>query len=134
MKLAIVGSRSFTNLEKVQTVLAKYIDQYGESLIVISGGAKGADKIGKDLAIYNGLQYVEFPPAFKPHNQYCLLPAEKYWKPYNVGHFFERNTLIAEYADHVAAFVLEGVRSNGTMDTVNKAKDMGKPVFIFTQK
>ena len=134
MKLAIVGSRAFTDVEKIKIILVKYIDQYGEALVVVSGGAKGADRIGKDLAKRNGIPYIEFPPVHEPHNEDCILPPENYGKPYKVGNYFERNTWIAEHADHVIAFVIEGVKSNGTMDTVNKARWLGKPVFIFTQK
>ncbi len=47
--------------------------------------------------------------------------------------FFERNTLIAKEADQVIAFLVEGLKCNGTMDTVDKAKGMGKPVFVFIQ-
>jgi predicted Rossmann fold nucleotide-binding protein DprA/Smf involved in DNA uptake len=132
MKLGIVGSRAFTNRTLMEGILKKYIAQYSD-ITVISGGADGADSMGKDLALQHGLKYVEYPPAFKVHNEYCVLPPETYGKPYNVGLFFERNTLIAKEADQVIAFLVEGLKCNGTMDTVDKAKGMGKPVFVFTQ-
>lgn len=133
MKLAIVGSRAFTDVEKVVEVVEKYIAQYGESLVIASGGAKGADAIGKEVALRNGIKYIEFPPAHQTHNEYCLLPAEHYGQPYKVTNFFERNAQIAEYVDHVAAFVVEGIECNGTMNTVEKARSLGRSVFIFTQ-
>ncbi len=127
MKLAIVGSRQYTNERKISFLLDRYKSQYGDDLIVVSGGCPdGADFLGKKLALEKGIRYVEFPPRHRPHNCYCIEPESEYSKPYHVSNFFARNTQIAEYCDHLAAFTLDGVRCNGTMDTFGKADRAGK--------
>ncbi len=135
MKLAIVGSRSYKNIKKIRALIEKYMGFYGSNVEIVSGGAKdGADSIAKSLAIELGVKYVEFSPIHGRYNEYCVDPPECYNKPYHVGNFFTRNTQIAEYCDHCAAFIVEGIRANGTMDTFKKAKKLNKRCFLFEDK
>jgi predicted Rossmann-fold nucleotide-binding protein len=132
MKLAVVGSRSYTNEKKIKRLLELYRERYGDALIVVSGGCPdGADALAKKVALEMGIQYAEFPPKHRCHNMYCINPPEEYAKPYHVSNFFARNTQIAEYCEHLAAFTLKGVRCNGTMDTFGKAEKMGKKCSIY---
>jgi predicted Rossmann fold nucleotide-binding protein DprA/Smf involved in DNA uptake len=133
MKLAIVGSREFKNENKVRKLLELYIKQYGfENVTVVSGGCPdGADFLARKVALDMGLDYVEFPPKHRPHNPYCICPANEYNMPYHVSNFFVRNSQIAEHCEHLVAFTIKGVRCNGTMDTATKAKKMGKKVFVY---
>ena len=130
IKIGIVGSRKWTNKEKVQDVVDQCLARYGQNLTVVSGGAKGADSLGKLVALEKGLRYIEYNPAHEAWNEYSGKPKEWYGKEYRVGNFFERNTFIAEDSDILFAFIPEGWQSNGTMDTVGKAKKMNKPCFI----
>lgn len=131
MNLAIVGSREFKNENKVKVLLNYYIKQYGDNLIVISGGCpNGADFLAKKVTLEMGLKYVEFPPIHFHHNEYCVISADCYNKPYHVSNFFTRNTQIAEYCDHLVAFIVKGIKANGTMDTFGKAKKLGKKVVL----
>jgi predicted Rossmann fold nucleotide-binding protein DprA/Smf involved in DNA uptake len=132
MKLAIIGSRDYKNLERINKILQKYIEKYKDDLIVVSGGCpRGADHLGKQLALELGLKYQEFPPIHARYNEYCVLPASNYGKFYHVNNFFNRNGQIAKYCDHILAFIVEGVKASGTMDTVRKAKKNGKFVLVF---
>lgn len=132
MRVGIVGSRSYTNEKRIRVVLEKYIEKYGaENLEVVSGGCPdGADSLAKDLALEMGLVYKEFPPIHANHNSYCVLPKENYNKPYHVSNFFTRNGQIAEYVDHLVAFVVNGIKANGTNDTVRKADKLDKKVLV----
>ena len=97
----------------------------------MSGGCKqGADKYAKKYALDFGLQYEEYPPAHQPHNLYCSLPANRYGKEYSIKHFFVRNKIIASVSDMVVAFIPEGIKSNGSLDTIKQAKKQGKKVKI----
>lgn len=117
----------------MRQVIEKYITQYGaDNLTIVSGGCpKGADFLGKKIALELGLRYEEHAPAHARYNQYCVLPPDSYNKPYNVGNFFQRNAEVAKSCDHLAAFVIKGVRCNGTMDTYGKAQKLNKQVFLF---
>ena len=97
----------------------------------MSGGCKdGADKYAKKYALEFGLQYEEYPPAHHPHNLYCSLPANRYGKQYSIKHFFVRNKIIASVSDMVVAFIPEGVKANGSLDTIKQAKKLDKKVKI----
>lgn len=133
MRLGIVGSRGYTNRERIKTIVERYVTQYGAgNLIIVSGGCpKGADFLGKQIALELGLLYEEHAPRHAKYNQYCVQPPESYNKPYNIGHYFERNGEIAQSCDHLVAFIIKDVKCNGTMDTVTKAYKLKKHVFLF---
>lgn len=129
VKIGIVGSRKWTDKQKVQQTVDFCIKKYGD-VCVISGGAKGADYLGKVVALENNLEYIEYNPAHTSWNKYSGKPKDFYEKDYNISQFFERNTFIAEDSDILFAFIPEGWTSNGTNDTVKKARKLKKPVFI----
>ena len=131
IKIGIVGSRGYTNKNKVKDLIFKIKEKYGNEVEIVSGGQKdGADGFAKKFALMFGLHYVEFPPSHYTWNMHCKLPATKYNKPYYVSNYFKRNKQIAEYSDIIVAFIPEGVESNGTMSTVEYAKKEKKMVKI----
>lgn len=135
MKLAIIGSREYKNENKVKILLTRFNERYGDELTIVSGGCPtGGDFLAKQVALEMGLHYVEFPPIHAKHNCYCILPASDYNKSYHVSNFFTRNTQIAEYCDYLAAFIVQGIKANGTMDTFSKANRLGKKCFKYEDK
>ena len=69
MKVAIVGSRQYTNKRKIQEFVFKLRQKYGEKLEIVSGGQKeGADGYAKKYALEFDVNYSEFPPAHYTHN------------------------------------------------------------------
>ena len=131
IKIGIVGSRIYTNKKAIENIIDQCIQKYGkENIRIVSGGAKGADTLGREIALEKGLAYMEYNPAHTGWNEHSGKPKDFYGKPYNVGHFFERNTFIAEDSDILFAFIPKNHQSNGTMDTVGKAENMLKPVYI----
>ena len=131
LKLAIVGSRQYTNQNRIKAIVEKYINQYGDLTIISGGCPQGADLFGKQIALELGLPYKEYAPIHAKYNQYCVLKPENYNKSYNVGNFFQRNSEIAKNCDHLLAFVVKGLKCSGTMDTYTKAKNLNKQVFMF---
>ena len=131
MKIAIVGSRKWTNKIKIKDFIFGLKEKYEDDITIVSGGCKiGADKYAKKYALEFDMNYVEFPPAHEQHNMYCILPNYRYGKPYAVWHYFERNHIIAEYSDIVVGFIPEGFKSNGTMSTINHAEKINKKTLI----
>ena len=110
MRVAVVGSRGLTVPD-----LEKYLPD-GVSEIV-SGGALGVDTSAAVWARAHGVPLTEFLPEY-----------DKYGR----GAPLIRNKLIVEYADAVYAF-WDG-KSRGTIHTVKYAREIGKPVRIFTLK
>jgi predicted Rossmann-fold nucleotide-binding protein len=131
VNIGIVGSRLYTDEKKVEQVVDKCIEKYGANYIcIISGGAIGADTLGKIVALKKKLKYIEYNPAHTDYNEYSGKPKEYYGKSYNVKYYFERNSFIAEDSHMLFAFIPKGIQCNGTMDTVNKVKKLNKPYFI----
>ena len=130
-RVGIVGSRTYTNRRKIKEFVYKLKEQFGEKVEIVSGGQpKGADGFAKKFAIEFDMKYVEFPPRHYQYNQHCILEQEHYGKSYHVVNFFDRNKQIAEYSDYVVAFIPEGYKSNGTLDTISHAEKLNKKVVI----
>ena len=131
IKIGIVGSRSFTNKQKIKDLIFEIKEKYGDEVEIVSGGQKdGADGYAKKFTLEFDMNYVEFPPAHYQYNQHCILDRDNYGKRYHVVNFFDRNKQIAEYSDYIVAFIPEGYNSNGTLDTIGHAEKLNKKVVI----
>lgn len=118
MKLAIVGSRDFNDYELVARIIGTHF-YYMVNCIemnddeIISGGARGADTLGKNYAKNCGLKYTEFLPN---------------WNELGKKAGFVRNQQIVDACDMVLAF-WDG-QSKGTKHTIDLARIAKKPTFI----
>ena len=69
MRVAIVGSRKYTNKRKIQEFIWKLRERFGDKLEIVSGGQKdGADGYVKKYSLEFEVNYSEFPPAHYNHN------------------------------------------------------------------
>ena len=133
MRVGIVGSRKYTNKNNIRDFVFRLKEEFGDGVEIVSGGCKySADKYAKKYALEFDMKYVEFPPSHESYNMHCILPKYKYGKPYAVWHFFERNKEIAKYSDKIIAFIPDGIKSNGTMNTIEHAQKMKKKVIILS--
>ena len=116
MKIAIVGSRKYTNKRKIKDFIFNLKEKFGDELEIVSGGQKhGADNYAKKISLEFGLRYSEFPPSHYPHNIHCILPKHRYGLPYGgKWAYHKRNEQIAKYCDRLVAFCYEGKVSKGT--------------------
>ena len=131
IKIGIVGSRGYTNKQKIKDLIFKIKEIHGDEVEIVSGGQReGVDGFAKKFALEFDMSYVEFPPSHYTWNMHCKLSAVKYKKPYYVSNYFKRNKQIAEYSDIVIAFIPDGVESRGTMNTIEYAKKEKKMVKI----
>ena len=108
MRVAVIGSRNFSDYQKVKKVL----DQLEISLIV-SGGAKGADTLGYQYALENSIETLIFRAE---------------WDKYGKSAGYIRNVDIIDNSDIVLAF-WDG-KSKGTLHSINLAKKKGKALLI----
>ena len=131
IKIGIVGSRTYTNKQKIKDLIFEIKEKYGNDVEIVSGGQKnGADGLAKKFALEFDVDYVEFPPAHYSHNMHCKLSPKHYNRPYYVTNYFKRNKQIAEYSNIIVAFIPDGVESKGTMNTVSHARELKKLVKI----
>lgn len=115
MRLAIVGTRKFTNYELfIQKLEANYPLAFDPRYTdIVSGGAKGTDTLAEEFAKKCGLKMKVFKPDYEKHGR---------------GAPLVRNSLIVDYADVGVAFIDN--ESRGTRDTIEKFKKAKKKVVI----
>lgn len=114
-KVAVIGSRSFNDREKLYSVLNKNKDKIK---LVVSGGARGADTLATQWASDYGVPYLVFPALWR--NPETLA--------FDRGAGMRRNRLIIEYSDVVIAFY-DG-SSRGTANSIEIAQQLKKPIKI----
>jgi hypothetical protein len=117
MKVAIVGSRTFNNNKNFLMMDSFIKSKLNTEDIkqVISGGANGADKLGKKWARINKIKYKEFSPD---------------WNKYGKSAGMIRNIDIIKNADIVFAF-WDG-KSKGTKHSIKLANNMKKQLYIYS--
>lgn len=108
MKVAVIGSRGFGDYE----LLKRTLDPFPISKI-ISGGARGADKLSETYAKEKGIPTEIYIPD---------------WDLFGKKAGFLRNTTIIENAELVIAFW--DSKSKGTRDSIGKANKLKKDTFI----
>lgn len=107
MIVAIVGSRNFNNYVLLQEVMDKFCLE-NQVTKLVSGGARGADKLGERYAAERQLEIEVLMPDWSKGR----------------GAGLARNTDIVAKADAVVTF-WDGV-SPGTRDTIRKASKAKK--------
>lgn len=119
MKLIIAGSRSIVSYDTVrQAVIDTGVwKEFGRSIEVVCGMAKGVDLLGKQFADRNGLVVHEFPANWKPNGVY----------DHAAGH--KRNRQMGDFADRLLA-VWDG-QSGGTKGMIDYMIKLEKPVYVY---
>jgi len=112
MKLAIIGSRTFNDYNKLKTILEPYRSKI---TLVVSGAAKGADSLGEQWAKEFNIQTLIFPADWNKHGK-------------RAG--FIRNEDIIKNCDVCIAF-WDGV-SKGTGHSLSLCEKFNKPYKIIT--
>ena len=113
MKIAVIGSRDYTNYERMVKLLSAFgFDKEGNE--IVSGGAIGADALAKSFAEDASLKYTEFPANWDRDGKKAGMV---------------RNKQIVSYSDIVIAFW--NGSSRGTDNSIKIAHDLKKPTFIF---
>jgi len=101
MKLAIIGTRSFTNYEAFVREVERILSERNLTpSVVVSGGAKGADALAERYATEKNLLMEIYKPDWK-----------------HKGSGKERNKRIVENADFMIAFW--DFESRGTQHTIS---------------
>jgi len=110
MKLAIVGSRNFTDYKRLSRIVDKVKEQI---TLIVSGGARGADTLAERYAKERAIPYLIFPAN---------------WDEYGKQAGMLRNQEIVNNADGMIAFLAP--ESRGTRDSIKRAQIKGIPTHI----
>lgn len=113
-RMIVAGGRDYSN----QNVVNYYIDRVkdvcdsrGLSLVIVCGMATGADTLGRNYAISNGLEVLEFPAN---------------WNRYGKSAGYIRNKEMGDVAD--SAIVFWDGRSKGSKLMIDIMHELKKPV------
>ena len=110
MKVIIAGSRTITDFFVVQKAIEKSVLNITE---VVSGCAKGVDKLGEMWADQNNIPVKRFPAK---------------WEVYGKKAGSIRNREMSEYGD--ALIACWNLESPGTQDMITKMRELGKFVYV----
>ncbi len=121
MKLAIVGSRRYSDFTEMEGIIRAVAEWAKDSQLfdsaeiseIITGGAYGADELAARYAREHEIRLTIIRPDY-----------ERYYAKVAP---LQRNTAIVAKADIVLAFYA-GVRQGGTLDTARKTLSAGKPL------
>jgi len=117
MRIGVVGSRTFEDklliLETIHLFEVAYETLFDEKIEIVSGGAKGADLLAEKVALVSNIPITVFKPDWDKHGKAAG---------------FIRNQQIVDNSNMIIAF-WDG-KSNGTKDTIDKARKAKKPTLI----
>lgn len=111
MKLIIAGGREFNDYELLSETVYANFDL--ENLEIISGAARGADRLGQEFAHRNELVLYNFPADWDKHGKAAG---------------YVRNTEMADFGDSLLAF-WDG-KSRGTKHMIDIATRKGLAVNV----
>ena len=118
MRVLICGSRGWHQAGPIGELLDTLLAEHGASLVVIHGGAKGADSLAHAEASRRGIR---------------TIVEKAQWNRYGnaAGPIRNQKMLNDHRPDAVHAFRSEG-KSSGTDDMVARARRARVPVFVHT--
>jgi len=111
-KVIVAGGRDFADYDLLKSKLDNLLVNR-DPVEIVSGTARGADKLGEFYAKRSQLAL-------------ALFPAD--WDLYGKSAGYKRNAQMADYADALVAF-WDG-KSRGTMHMINLAKSAGLQVRV----
>ena len=116
-RIVIAGCRDYNNYEEAEEFIDLCVSSFAgkDNIVIVSGGAKGADMLGERYASERGF-------AIERYN------AD--WKTYGRRAGPMRNKQMAEVSDYVICF-WDG-ESKGTKSMIECAKKSGKTVMVKT--
>jgi len=114
MRVLVCGSRVWPDADVIVDILKDLQDQHGDELVIIHGGAKGADKLAHEYCLILGIKVEVFLAD---------------WTRYGRGAGYHRNTkMLNTGPDLVVAFHSEN--SPGTGHTIRQSQDRGVPLLV----
>lgn len=114
-RVIIAGSRSFRDYELLKAKCDAILDRKGRTheIVIVSGTARGTDKLGERYAREHGYQSRQFPAN---------------WASFGKVAGIVRNSDMARNADALIAF-WDG-KSPGTRNMIENARRLGLPVRV----
>tara|TARA_A100000172_G_scaffold65021_1_gene44504 strand:+ start:311 stop:715 length:405 start_codon:yes stop_codon:yes gene_type:complete len=131
VRVAVIGNKEWQNKRKVQEVLNQIRTQFGEDVIIVSGGGtEGANYLVRKFALEFGMKYQEYNPSYSGRNLYSALPEAYYGKKYHFSQLLHRMRLLAENCDYMIIMNNEDQFNPQLKTAYNKINKLEKPVVV----
>lgn len=112
-RVIICGSREFDDYdllkEKCDLILSRKAADLTEKIVIVSGCARGADRLGEKYAEEKGYEVLRYPAD---------------WDRYGKSAGYRRNKQMAEVANACIAFFSSVAENKGTKNMVSLARNM----------
>jgi hypothetical protein len=116
----VCGDRNWDDYKAIERELDKLRTQYGPMLVIIQGGAKGADNHALTFAVDNDVESVTFKADWEKHGKAA-------------GPIRNRKMLKDGEPRLVLAFHKNLSKSKGTLDMIFVANKAGVPIRIYSK-
>lgn len=127
-KVVIAGGRDFDDYDLLRDKCTKLLTNKS-NIVVVSGTANGADKLGEVFGAYNRYEIKRFKADWDNIDTTpCLVRYNRSGKPYNALAGNIRNKEMGEFAD--AGIVFWDGKSKGSADMIKILEKLGKPVKV----
>lgn len=115
MKIVIAGCRDYNNYDDAKQFIDICINKLSNkgNIVILSGGARGADALGERYAKENCYQIERFPAD---------------WARYGRGAGIKRNQQMAKTCDIAICFW--DMKSKGTKSMIDFLQKYKKPIFV----
>ena len=132
MRCIIAGDRNIAE-QDYQLIDAAILASKFKITEVVSGAAKGGDKLGENWASINRVKVKKFPADWKDLDAVGAVIKEGEYGKYNARAGFDRNTKMVEYCDCV--IILSSNNDYSTCDDIiDRAKKRKIPIFIYPER
>jgi hypothetical protein len=126
MRVIIAGSRDITDYETVKRAVSESDFEVTE---VVSGCARGVDKLGEKWAKEHGIPIKQFRAEWDNFDlEIVVVKTNKFGDQYNAAAGHCRNARMAKYAEALIA-IWDG-KSAGTKNMIDLARERGLKIFI----
>lgn len=108
-KIGIIGTKSYSNSLKINTLFNTIKRNFGNFAIIQSGGnTTGVEWMAKKLALELNMTYKEYNPSYTGWNMYSALDQEYYGKKFHTSHLVDRYKKLIYNTDHLFIFIEGG--------------------------
>lgn len=131
MKVIIAGDRECVDYDLLERAIKQAPFEVTE---VVSGGARGADKLGEMWAKAHNIPVKVFNADWdNVKAKGAIIKINQWKKKYNANAGFDRNEKMAKYADALIALQPDGP-TNGTQDMIKRAKKHNLQIHIYEKQ
>lgn len=131
IRLIVAGGRDFNDFGYLVKSLDHMLKRYNrEDVLIIEGGATGADRLGREYAKLRGIDFTTQNADWKDLKTPPVLIKRNSYGEYNALAGIARNHKMGDMASH-AVIYWDG-KSTGSKDMLNYMKQLKKPVKVFS--